>query len=255
MLLVSDYYQYYQGGQLVQSHTAWPFWAPGDTLEQFQRNSLQQPSHWPYHHRQIRYTLNSWGYRCPEFNSIDWANSIVAFGCSFTFGIGVDDDETWCHQLSLLLDLPVINLAQPGSSTEFQYLNYLRLRARGIQPRAVVYAWPPSLRWCEPYRPGGARAVVRHFGPWSWSGGAEFSDQQRSRLQFPQYYQQRDQQLKSQCSWPCPRFDFTHDRGYPQGLPLAPEIQDRGRDLVHPGPLSQRATALWLYPNLTALIQ
>lgn len=255
MLLVSDYYQYYQGGQLVYSPTGWPFWAPGDTLDLFQRNSLQQPESWPYHHRKIRYTLNSWGYRCPEFDSIDWANSILAFGCSFTFGIGVNDDETWCHQLSLLLAVPVINLAQPGSSTEFQYLNYLRLSSRGIQPLAVVYAWPDYLRWCEPRSQFLSTQIVHHCGPWDMKLDRELSDAQQSRLKFPQYYQARDRTLQSLCSWRCPRFDFTHARYQAPTLPLAPEIQDRGRDLVHPGPLSQRATAQWLYPYLKALIQ
>lgn len=60
------------------------------------------------------YTVNSQGYRCPEFDAIDWENSIIFFGCSHVFGIGLLDHETVANQLSLILNCPVINLGTPN---------------------------------------------------------------------------------------------------------------------------------------------
>ena len=93
------------------------------------------------------YETNSQGYRCPEFESIDWANSVVVFGCSQTFGISLlDYKDTVSHQLSLLLDCPVINLGMGASGYGYQWINSTILKSYGIVPKAAVYLWPEHSR-------------------------------------------------------------------------------------------------------------
>ena len=83
----------------------------------------------------ITYTLNSYGYRCPEFNKIDWPNSIITLGCSNTFGVGVDNTETYSNYLQESLNIPVINLGQGGTDLWYQIYNakeIMKLNVRGV---------------------------------------------------------------------------------------------------------------------------
>ena len=52
---------------------------------------------------------------------------IVCSGDSFTLGYGVDDDATWCHQLTLLDPrLETVNMGQGGYGLDQAYLWYMR---------------------------------------------------------------------------------------------------------------------------------
>lgn len=70
----------------------------------------------------VRYYIND--YACRGDWSINTPHSdhlkIAVFGCSFTFGVGIDEDETWHAQVKKLLktDKPIqlINLGYPGGS-------------------------------------------------------------------------------------------------------------------------------------------
>jgi len=62
------------------------------------------------------YTRNSLGYRCAEFGSILWNDSIAVFGCSEVFGVSVAEDQTLTHYLSQYTGKPCINLGIPGGS-------------------------------------------------------------------------------------------------------------------------------------------
>ena len=62
------------------------------------------------------YTRNSLGYRCAEFDRIDWSSSIAVFGCSEVFGVSVAEDQTLTHYLSNCTGERCINLGIPGGS-------------------------------------------------------------------------------------------------------------------------------------------
>ena len=45
-----------------------------------------------YKDKTLNYTINRiQGYRAKEFTDIDWSNSVLFFGCSWVFGVGIDD--------------------------------------------------------------------------------------------------------------------------------------------------------------------
>lgn len=67
---------------------------------------------------------------------------VLALGDSCTFGVGVDDDETWPAQLERLLrdrgvDAEVINAGVPGY-TAFQGKRFLETRGIGLEPDLVI---------------------------------------------------------------------------------------------------------------------
>lgn len=112
-----------------------------DTKELYERSLLEQPNNWFYRNNPVRYTLNSWGYRTKEFKHIDWANSVVLFGDSYVFGIGVDDKETISYQLEQIIGLPVINMGVGGTSMCYSLNNSSILRDGYPTPKAIVHLW------------------------------------------------------------------------------------------------------------------
>jgi hypothetical protein len=115
--------------------------AATDSKELFERNLKKQALDWRYRTKDITYTLNSNGYRTDEFDSIDWAEAVVIFGCSIVFGVGITDDETISATLSKILDRPVINMGVCASSVTFATHNALILNRGYPTPKAVVNIW------------------------------------------------------------------------------------------------------------------
>ena len=90
------------------------------------------------------YTLNSFGYRCPEWTPMpDGKKNVVVLGCSHTFGQGLNDDEHWVHHLSQHNTgrCRYWNLAQPGSSGD-KIVRTLYGSEKIIDPRIVIVCWP-----------------------------------------------------------------------------------------------------------------
>jgi len=85
--------------------------------------------------------VNNEGYRTLNFEDIDWADSIVLFGCSMVFGDGLNEEETIAHQLSKVAGRPVINLGVPASSILYSVHNQLALKELNSTPYAVVNLW------------------------------------------------------------------------------------------------------------------
>jgi hypothetical protein len=112
-----------------------------DTDELFQKNLKIQPGDWLYRTKTVRYTVNDQKYRTMPFKKIDWANSVVIFGCSHTFGVGLDDRDTLSSCLSNIIDMPVINMGVGGSSIMFALHNNLILRDGYPTPKAVINVW------------------------------------------------------------------------------------------------------------------
>lgn len=125
-----------QGYQPNATH----FFSGSDSLKQFNKVKRLQPFDWIYHELQIVYETNSHGYRTIDFNNIDWNNSIIVFGCSTVFGIGLAEEHTLCKQLQTLTNTPVINLGCPGSSIEYNVFNSSFIREK-YRPQAIVQLW------------------------------------------------------------------------------------------------------------------
>lgn len=131
-----------------------------DSQELFQTNLKIQPADWVYHDCTITYSLNSYGYRAPEFHLVDWSNSIVIFGCSNVVGIGLPENDTVSSQLQRLTGRPVINMGASSSSMEFSVYNSGILRANYPPPYAVVHIWTVYDRCTEFIKNG----QVKHHG-------------------------------------------------------------------------------------------
>lgn len=134
---------------------------PADHKDAYERNLKTQPEDWHYRTKKITYKLNSLGYRAPEFNTVKWNESVALFGCSCTFGIGVDEDETVSHYLSKELERPVINMGWPGGSNMNMLMNSLTLSQLNQRPYAIVFLWSTTDRL-----PLFTDRQVYNVGPW-----------------------------------------------------------------------------------------
>lgn len=138
-------------------------WSGTDTQELYRKNLKTQPQDWYYRTNSVTYTNNSKGYRTAEFDKINWAESIVIFGCSNVYGVGVDDSHTLSQQLENILQIPVINLGQGGTSINFNLHNSVMLADGYPTPKAVIMGWPGYDR-CVSYN----RTGVTNYGSWNF---------------------------------------------------------------------------------------
>ncbi len=78
------------------------------------------------------------------------------------YGVGVDDADTLSQQLENIMQIPVINLGQGGSSINYNLHNSVILSAGYPTPRAVIMSWPHHSR-CVYYD----KYELYHYGPWN----------------------------------------------------------------------------------------
>jgi len=107
----------------------------------YEKNKKKLNITWHYFNKQVSYNLNTNFYRAPEWDTVNWKESVVVFGCSHVFGEGLAQDETVCYQLQNLLDRPVINLGQSGTSTMFSWHNSIKFFETFGVPYAVIQLW------------------------------------------------------------------------------------------------------------------
>jgi len=139
-------------------------WMNTDDEESFAKNLLKAPIDWPYRNKTVTYTINTHGYRAPEWDQIDWKNSIVLFGCSCTYGVGVSDEETIHYHLEKLTGRPVINLGVPGGSNSLMIQNAVNLLEYFPIPYAVANIWSSTNR----FRFFTGQSYIE-LGPWTLS--------------------------------------------------------------------------------------
>jgi hypothetical protein len=98
-------------------------WYPSDSLERFSKLSQEHQDYWnslpP-----IKYYLNKYNFRSPEFPEVETRDSITFLGCSQTFGIGLHKDKTWASLVAEHFNLPEINLSVPGGSLDSAFRVY-----------------------------------------------------------------------------------------------------------------------------------
>ena len=88
------------------------------------------------------YHINSQGFRGNDFDDI----SVIALGCSITFGIGVHEEDSWPSILEKKLNKPVANISKSaaGPDTLFRFASYWIPK---LKPSIVVYCEPPPYRF------------------------------------------------------------------------------------------------------------
>lgn len=94
--------------------------------------------------RPITYKINEQGFRTPQFNT---EGSIVCFGCSYTYGVGLPEEDTWPSILRRHYKIPVCNLGIPGNGLDIIAFYALQWLAIDIQrPLAFCVLIPPAGR-------------------------------------------------------------------------------------------------------------
>ena len=91
----------------------------------------------------LKYTLNQYNFRKLDDNPSE--TSIVALGCSDTFGIGNLLEDTWAYKLGKKLNQPVWNLGHPGGGIDICYLN-LKTISQNIKFDKVFFLVPSAER-------------------------------------------------------------------------------------------------------------
>ena len=93
----------------------------------------------------VTYNINEDGYRTPEFSTYDDSKlQVLCFGCSYTFGVGVNNENTWPEILRNSDLLPtgaqVWNLGVPGSSND-SLVRRIYHAVRTIRPNIIFVQW------------------------------------------------------------------------------------------------------------------
>lgn len=223
-------------------------WQAVDTEASFRKNCKTQPNDWKYRTQDVTYSVNSNGYRCAEFNSIDWSNSVVVLGCSLTFGIGVDDSETTSSLLQNILGHNVINLGMPGTGADYVLHNLARLKQANINPKKIIIQYPHSTRSFRWMTPNHVEAVSigndkKDFEQWFLKHDVHHKEHTKScrdiiRLFYPDVFEYSSHSyvanMLSVTDWDT--HVLAHEMGYTN-------MTDRARDLIHPGLAVNRAIA------------
>ena len=92
----------------------------------------------------VRYYLNSHGFRCEEFSDTE---CIAYIGCSHTFGTAMDHDEIWPELVSKEMNMRSANIGIPAVGIDFYnlYMN-LFFKSEVKNCKAIVVMLPPSIR-------------------------------------------------------------------------------------------------------------
>ena len=218
-------------------------WIGPDNIVEYQKN-LAANGDWHYAHKQVTYQTNSFGYRCKEFTNVDWNESIVIFGCSLVYGVGLAYDETIGYHLSNLLQMPVVNMGVCASSMIYALQNQLVLTEKYAKPKAVINLWTGlnRLTYFEHDRPA-------LLGPWGNRSGIykdlmpfynEWSRSDDNASMYGLIAQKAAKHLWSDTTYyEATFFDWTAAAlGCRQF-----DILDKARDMFHPGPATAHSVA------------
>lgn len=218
-----------------------------DSEKSYLHNLNLQPSDWYYRNNNVHYTLNSNGYRAPEFKSVNWEDSVVIFGCSHVFGTGVDDDYTLCSQLERLINRPVINMGVAATSISFSLYNSLILAKTCPIPKAVIQIWS-SYNRCLRFTNNG----IENYGSWNYEPNNFFDQwnvESNSASSAIMCRELSNQVWSNKTSYyeatmfDCTASIFTNC--------FQMEYLDRARDLLHPGNNTYKMFATHIADQLT----
>lgn len=133
---------------------------PPDSKKDFQKYKKRAPEDWIYRNKKIIYKTNAHGFRCIPLNEIDWQNSIVVFGCSNVFGIGLAEEDCLTSLIEKNLGIPTINLGIPGSAIDLACVNSYLLHKNLPHPKALIHVWTSLYRYTDFCPDGEVNSIV-----------------------------------------------------------------------------------------------
>ena len=95
--------------------------------------------------KDLWYDINEYGFRCVNFSTAD-RPGIVTLGCSFTFGVGVHNKDTFTQKVASHYGLENYNLGTPGRGLDFLATYVSLFLEHELNPeliKAVVVYLPP----------------------------------------------------------------------------------------------------------------
>lgn len=208
-----------------------------DSEKLFVKNLKKQSNDWHYRNKEVVYRCNSAGYRADEWDTIDWKNAIVVFGCSCTVGIGLAEEETVTEQLSTILNRQVINMGVSASSLMFSFTNSVLLAKNFPTPHAVVQLWTNIDRFTI-----FKKHLIDHAGPWDESAlYKEYVHNRYHAMTEARYISMASREMwKNKCKYYSASF-FDQTAHYTESDWI--EIDNQARDQVHPGRNSAKQMA------------
>jgi hypothetical protein len=118
-----------------------------DDEKTFNFNLKTMPENWIWRTKEISYVTNSQGYRCKEFNNVNWNNYFLTFGDSNVFGIGSSEDLIFPNIVSSHLSIEPVNLGIPGCGTDTIFYNIINILTNiNHFPKFIVISWPNIFR-------------------------------------------------------------------------------------------------------------
>ena len=119
------------------------------------------------------YDLNDYGYRAShDYEPIlNQKNKIICVGCSFTFGTGLDEEQTWPYKLNKILGGEFMNLGYPGGSMRYILWQLNNIKNK-IPNKQIFVLIPPLGRsfkknksqfFCENHKLGLYQSYLEHY--------------------------------------------------------------------------------------------
>lgn len=94
-----------------------------------------------YKEKDVNYTINNWGLRESKYDIKNIQLDLAAFGCSFTFGVGLPLQDTWPCITGNMLNWSYGNFALPGSSTS-KIVRTFEAYAEVNPPKTAIVLFP-----------------------------------------------------------------------------------------------------------------
>jgi hypothetical protein len=209
------------------------------------------PNDWHYRSKEIFYTSNKLGYRTADFEDVHWERSIVLFGCSNVFGIGLAEDETLDYHLRKYFGQPVINLGAGGASMLYSLYNQVALHEVS-NPLAVVNVWTNTDRL----------TVIDGNNPINVNAGSNHDSFKKELFNLWNLYPENSvrfslflQQMARLLWKDIPHIEATFFESTATELDCELlQQEDRGRDLMHPGPITVKNAAAIIAAKLEKLL-
>ena len=228
-------------------------WDGGDDTYKFYFNKRRElGTSWYYFDKKITYKYNKNGFRAPEFDTIDWANSIIVIGCSNICGIANTIEDSVPSVLQDITGIPTVNLGISGSAIDHACWNSLVLHEHYPHPKAIVQCWSSTRRYTDFLPVGQVNATYPIFGesmcpsnvqPWKPHYCVKHSWELRSK-----FYVHADRVLWRNKTAYFESTFFPHSAEQLE-VPFVDEV-DKGRDCNHPGHKSCRLMAELIADNL-----
>lgn len=222
----------------------------GDNENFLNENLKKMTEDWHYRTKSVEYNLNDLGYRGPNFDTHDWKNSIVVFGCSCVFGVGVDESETLTSQISNITNRNVINIGIGGGSNQLILDTSLIMKRKYGNPYSIIVMWTGTDRL--PYY---GDSQTYNIGLWNHSLLNDDEQHRHYKKVFDSVYQEAGhenitfynivQAMRGIWEDKTKYFDgsfFEPSAHYGQ-LPDYFPFSNTARDLLHPGPNDYKKTA------------